>query len=235
MFEPLRRLLVRPLVTVWLASSPSSWRALPRPHGDPSAFAEGADPDRLLLIGSGISVGYGTDSHDSALAGQIARAVASRTGRGTSVDVLVTDDMNARDVRHALDRKTLLLVDAIVATPGGLETLFLHSARGWRREIESLLDYIRHHAPASLHVFVIAVPSLPQVVRMPRLPGLLAARTATRINAELALACEGRTNTVFVPFNPEVLPPGTGPAGRYRHWAELIAPLIAAELEPNAV
>jgi hypothetical protein len=235
MLEPFRRLLLRPIARAWLASSAESWHTLPRPQGTTIARADGSNPDRLLLIGSGISVGYGTTSHDFALAGQLARELSGRTGRGAEVDVLVTEDMSARDVRRVLNRKLMLRVDSIVATLGGMETLFMHSARAWRRETESLLDYIHEHAPASLQVFVVAVPDLPSIVRMPRLIGLLAARSALRINAQLELACAGRANATFVPFEPDEFAGRTGTGRTYQRWAEMIAPLVSASLDPHAL
>lgn len=60
--------IVRPLVRLWLSTSSQSWRALPQPTDSPVVHAAGADPDRVLLIGSGINVGYGVVSHDLALA-----------------------------------------------------------------------------------------------------------------------------------------------------------------------
>lgn len=233
MQETLRKALVLPVLRDWLHSSTHSWRTLPRPSGLPSASAPGANPDRLLLIGSGIAVGYGASSHDLALAGQLARHLSAITGRGAQVDVIVDEEMTADDVRMTLDRKWLGSVDSIVATPGGAETLMLHSARAWRRQVDALLDHVSSHAPASLHVFIVAVPPLPSIVRMPRWLGIFARWTADRINAELRLACAGRRNATFVPFRPDELAGRTGTGRTYNRWAEIIAPLVSAALEPG--
>jgi hypothetical protein len=234
MQESLRRVLVRPLVKNWLASSQASWRSLPTPSGKPTAHATGPNPDRLLLIGSGIAVGYGAKTHDLALAGQLARQVSERTGRGARVDVLVTDEMTGNDVKVALTRKWLSSVDAIVATPGGLETLLLHSPGAWRRQIASLLDHVTLVGPSSLHVFMIGLPPLSTIVKLPKLFGFLAARSASGINAELKLLCAARPNTTYIEFTPTELAGRTGTGRTYYHWAELIAPLVSAGLEPHS-
>jgi hypothetical protein len=233
MREPLRRAFVRPAVQAWLASSTASWRTLPTPSGKPTVVVAGPDPDRLLLVGSGIAVGYGAKSHDLALAGQLARLVSESTGRGTRVDVVVTEEMTGHDVRELLNRRWLSSVDAVIATPGGLETLLLHRPRAWRRQIESLLDHIRDHAPASLHIFIIGLPPLPTIVPMPALLGFLANHSARQINSELIKVCASRKHTTFVPFVPTEVAGRTGTGRTYRQWAELIAPAVSAGLEPH--
>lgn len=225
--------MVRPLVTRWLSSAGTSWLSLPTPSGSTVAVARGINADRLLLVGSGVAVGYGMASHDLALAGQLARRMSEISGRGTRVDVLVTEEMTVPEIREALTRKWLSAVDAIVATPGGFETLLLHSPGAWRRQIAALLDHVTATAPASLHVFLVGLPPLPKIVRMPWWLGYLTKRSERSINAELRLLCASRSNTTFVDFQP------TEPAGRdgtgrtYRHFAELIAPAVAAKLEPT--
>ena len=73
MMESVRKALIAPLVDRWLATSSQSWRTLPVPSGPPVAHTDGPDPDRVLLLGAGISMGYGMKSHDLALPGQLAR------------------------------------------------------------------------------------------------------------------------------------------------------------------
>ena len=234
MHESLRRVFVRLVVKKWLASSATSWHSLPTPTGKPTALAAGLNADRLLLVGSGIAVGYGVKSHDLALAGQLARQLSELTGRGARVDVLVTDEMTANDVRDALTRRWLSSVDSIVATPGGIETLLLYPPRIWRSQIAAMLDHVTEMAPASLHIFLVGLPQLPAIVRMPRFIGYVAQRSARGLNAELRLLCAARLNTTFIDFAPTELA-GRGGTGRtYYHWAQLIAPLVAAELEPHS-
>ncbi|CAN5311308.1 hypothetical protein BH11ACT4_BH11ACT4_23600 [soil metagenome] len=231
MHEAVRRIIVRPLIQRWLRSSSASWRTLPTPAGRPMAKAVGPNADRLLLVGSGIAVGYGVKTHDLALAGQLATRISELTGRGAQVDVLVTEEMTVAEVREALTRKWLVSVDGIVATPGGFETLMLHSPGSWRRQIAALLDHVTAIAPASLRVFLVGLPQLPDIVRMPPLFGFLARRSARDINAELRLLCAARPNATFIDFAPTELAGRTGTGRTYRQWAELIAPLVAAELE----
>lgn len=222
-----------PFLRSWLASSAESWRDLPKPSGRQTASAPGSNPDRILLVGSGIAVGYGAESHDLALAGQLARQVSEITGRGARVDVLVTEEMTANDVRKALDRKWLTSVDTIVATPGGPETLLMHSPRAWRRQLETLLDHVLAHAPASLHVFIVGVPPLASIVRMPRILGALSNSSSRRINTEIESLCKSRRNTTFVPFEPKEFAGRTGTGRTYHRWAGIIAPLVCAALEPQ--
>jgi hypothetical protein len=89
------------------------------------------------------------------------------------------------------------------------------------------------HAPASLHVFIVGVPPLPSIVRMPRILGALANISSRGINAEIESLCKSRRNTTFVTFEPTELAGRTGTGRTYHHWAGIIAPLVSAALEPR--
>lgn len=234
MLERLRDVVVRPLVTGWLATSEYSWRALPRPEGSATVQVAGPDPDRVLLAGSGIAMGYGVRSHDLALAGQLARQLAGLTGRGAQVEVVAREPMLAIDAVAALTPKRLRQLDAIVMTPGGFEDLLLLPATAWRRDVDAVLDHLASAAPASLHAFVVSVPPLPKIVRMPVVMGWLASLTTLSLNRQLRRACDSRPTVTFVPFSPSERA-GRGGTGRtYLTWASLIAPSVAATLDETS-
>lgn len=224
---------MRPLIKGWFASSRGSWASLPTPTGKPTAHAAGPNADRLLLIGSGISVGYGAKTQEKALAGHLARALSELTGRGARIDVVVTDEMTGHELRDKLTRKWLSSVDAIVATPGGPQTLLLHSSRAWRDQISKLLEYVRHEGPSSLHVFFVGIPPLPSIFDVPRILGILATHSARKINAQLRLLCEKQPNTTYIDFVPTERASRGGPGRTYGQWAEMIAPYLAAVLDEH--
>src|SRR4051812_19821667 len=125
MSEAVRKTLVSLFVERWLATSDNSWRTLPTPSGPPVAHSDGPDPDRILLFGSGISMGYGMTTHDLALAGQLARQVSERTGRGVQVDVVAGEDLTVENALKNLTVARLRELDVVIATPGTLEKLLL--------------------------------------------------------------------------------------------------------------
>jgi hypothetical protein len=233
MFEALRSAVVTPIVKRWLRTSETSWRRLAVPSGPPLAQSEGPDPDRVLLFGSGICIGYGVASHDLALAGQIARQVSDLTLRGVSVDVVAGENLTVDTALRSFDTKRLRELDVVVATLGTLDRLFLLRPAIWRERIEFLLDYVSAHAPASLRVLFVAVPEISTIVPMPALLGALADRSARALNRELEAACARRPYAQFVPFRPSQVA-GRGGTGRtYEHWATLIAPAVAEALDEH--
>ena len=228
MLDLLPRAFVRSLTAAWLGSSAASWRSLPVPDGPTVVTSPGDDPDRLLLIGSGIAVGYGTTTHEHALGGQLARQLTAITGRGTRVEVISAPDMPPADLRDLLVGKHLRALDAIIATPGGAESLLSLRPRAWRRQVDALLDFVAANAPASLHVFFPAIPAVPSTYRIPRLLAIAIRFASGRLNRQLRHACAVHTHATFLPLEA-----GGGPQeapGTYARWAASLAPAVSHRL-----
>jgi len=228
--EVVRKTIARPLVRRWLAGSQHSWLSLPLPKSQQLVIAPGPDPDRVILTGSGIAMGYGMRTHDLALGGHLARQLAAITGRGAEVDVLTQENATAATLSAALDTRRLRAVDAIVVTPGSAEELLMLSGAAWRREIVSLLDHIDRSAPASLRIFLVGIPPLHRLVPMPWHLARMAAMTADALNRELRGVCAARSFATFVPFEPKIPVGREGTGLTYKRWAELIAPAVSAAL-----
>ena len=233
MFEALRTAVVTPMVERWLVASGSSWRTLPVPSGPPVAQSVGPDPDRVLLFGSGIAMGYGMKTHDLALAGQLARQVSDLTLRGVQVDVVTGEHLTVDNALKNLTVSRLRELDVVVATPGTLEKLLLMPVSVWRSRIDFLLDHFAVNAPASLQVLFVAVPEMSKVVRMPRLLGWLADRSARALNRSLEASCASRSYVQFIPFQPTERSGRSGTGRTYQHWASLIAPSVAVALNEH--
>jgi hypothetical protein len=233
MFEAFRTAFVTPMVKRWLRTSGASWQTLPVPSGPPVVHAAGPDPDRILLVGAGISMGYGMTSHDVALAGQIARQVSEITMRGVRVDIVVGEDLTVEAARKNLSTRRLRELDVIIATPGTLDKLLLLPVAAWRKRIEYLLEHFSTHAPASLRVLFVAVPEVSKIVRMPRLLGLLADRSARSLNRALEASCAARPYAEFVEFRPTERAGRNGTGRTYEQWAGLIAPTAARALDEH--
>jgi hypothetical protein len=150
--------ILHPVRTLWQHWSASSWRRLPRPVDDPVVHTPGPDADRLLLVGSGIAVGYGVLSHELGLAGHLARRLSALTGRGTVVTVIADPDLGLADVPELLDEAQLARCDALLLTLGGAEAATLASPTAWRRALDGVLDSIDALAFTGLHVFVVGIP-----------------------------------------------------------------------------
>lgn len=233
MLESVRKALIAPLVERWLATSSQSWRTLPVPSGPPVAHSDGPDPDRVLLFGAGISMGYGMKTHDLALPGQLARQVSDLTGRGVQIDVVTGENLTLANALSNLSVARLRELDVVMATPGSLDKLLLMSVPVWRQRVDFLLDHFATNAPASLRVLFIGVPEVSHLVRMPRLLAYSADRSARALNASLESACAARPYVQFIPFRPTE-PVGRDGTGRtYERWASLLAPQVATALNEH--
>lgn len=233
MSEAVRKTIVSLVAERWLAKSSDSWRTLPIPSGPPVAHSDGPDPDRVLLFGSGISMGYGMNTHDLALPGQLARQVSDLTRRGVQVDVVTGENLTVHNALANLTVARLRELDVVIATPGSLEKLLLMPVATWRARVDYLLDHFGANAPASLRVLFLGVPDLSKIVRMPRLLGFAAARSARALNRSLEAACAARPYVEYIPFEPTERT-GRGGTGRtYELWAALIAPSVADALNEH--
>ncbi len=219
--------VAKPAITRWLASSAQSWRALAMPpHRDTQEF-RGPDPDRILLIGSGMAVGYGLSSHDAALAGQLARQLAALTHRGSRVDVLTSVDMTADHMVELLDRQTLGGLDAIIATPLGVESLLIISRARWRRHLRLLLSHISETAPVSVQLYLIGIPPVADLSDLPPMLAALSRRAQHRLNIDLERFCAAHPQATFVPLGAVPRADASTTEALYAGLAGVIAPIVA--------
>lgn len=223
--------LLMPVVNLWLATSSQSWRHLPRPTDVPLVHSAGADSDRVLLVGSGIAVGYGVASHELGLGGHLARELSVLSGHGASVAIVASPQMSPQLARTALQSVDLGRFDALVLTLGGLEVMTLMPRTRWRHRVSGLLNWLDEVAPANLEVIFVAT-AIPLLGSLPQFYRRMAARRARMLNAEVQQLSLGRPHTSFVEFAPE---PGNLATlvGRmtYRDWARTIAPALAETLD----
>ena len=196
------RTLVGLYVRAWLGSSDASWRRLPQPTDEPFVRAPGADPDRILVIGSGAAVGYGVVSHDLALAGHLARQISAITGRGTEVTVIADSGMTPARAEAALADDTLAGFDALLLTLGGFEALQLMSRRTWKGQLLRFVDSVEELTPSSTKVFMLALPNMPSIVRLPPVLSGAVGRRCAALNLETKRICVHRERLEYIKFAP---------------------------------
>lgn len=228
--NPIVARLTRPAIERWLASADQSWRNLAVPPAEDTQHARGSDADRLLLIGSGLAVGYGHTSHDDALAGQLARQISALTGRGSRVDVVTAPNMSAANMVEILDAQRLDGLDAIIAMPLGIESLFIISRSRWRRHLRDLLDHISAAAPRSVQLYLVAVPKVAELSDLPRGIAALSRRAHRRLNVDLERFCGAHPQATFVPLGVVERADKDSSAQMYSNLAGVIAPYVARGL-----
>jgi hypothetical protein len=226
----LRRAIVSPLAQHWLSHSRSSWRSLPSPEASGAVSAPGPDPDRILLVGGGISVGWGTESHQDALGGHLARGISAATDRGVVMDIVADDILSTSPELPAEVLRLLRTVDAVILTPGDVDVLLFLPAALYAQRLESMIDQMTEVAPANTRIFIVATAPLRAAIALPLLLRPWASRLGSALNARARRLCREKANTIFIPFAPAGIA-GRGGSGRtYAAWAEVISPAIASQL-----
>ena len=203
---------------------------LPTPMDAPHAHASGADPDRILLYGSGPACGYGVLSNDLALPGQLARQVSAATGRGVDLDVVSDTALVIENAIGPLQQIELWRYDAFMITIGPNDALMLLPLDDWRRRMTTLIEYLVDNSTVGSHIYIVAVPLLSTIDVFAGLTGWLGERHANRLNLETRRICARFDRVTFVPFSPLVRSDFTRyrSAATYQEWAGLLgAPLIS--------
>ena len=195
------RVAHKPLMKPWARSRRQLLHEVPRPQPTGQLNIEGPDSDRILVVGAGLALGLGVDSHDDALAGCLGRSLSDLTGRGADIDVLTDPTMTVTSIGDYLDKVTLRRYDAVVLALGVNESLSLKSDRSWRRELSATIDTLLASIAPSARVFVLAVHSIRSIPIFNSRLGGLAEDQAAQLNAASAALCATNERAIFVPLS----------------------------------
>lgn len=204
---------------------------------------QGSEPGRLpalrlAIVGESTAAGYGAPTHETSIAGHLAKALRERTGREVSWRVHARGGATARRVSTALvprlsdDGWTPTHVVVLI----GINDLRLTWRPGtWNRSVAELLTTIGRRCPDA-RVVVSGLPDLRAIPALPRslVPVLVmkAKRMAACTQAAAAAAGAHYVAVEHLPlpaefFSPDGLHPG--PDG-YARWASVLAPALAPAL-----
>lgn len=216
----------------WSAAVTRDYDDLPRPRDTPQAHSPGTDSDRVLIFGSGPAVGWGVLSHNVALPGSLARALSTRTGRGTDVDVIPNPLVTIRTAQAELDGRRLSRYDAIVVSIGTTDAVSLLSTLVWRRELSALLDRIRREASLTTRIFVLGVQPIRSIAAFDSGLGGVAEKHARSLNDVSVAICARQERSYFVSLEADLAstPGRVRTAAHYAQWADLLADRMAPPL-----
>ncbi len=164
-------------------------RDLVRPSDAPRVHAGGAVAHRILLMGTGPAAGWGVESWNEALAGQLARALAEHTGRGIEVEVISEADMTAGSAPRAIEEVELRGFAAIVISLGFNEAIDLVYPGVWSAGLSSLVDIVADAAAPGTPILVLGVPPLSSLPH-------LSDRFSATVDAHAALLAESVADVV---------------------------------------
>lgn len=208
MTDWLQRIVFRAALPV--VALQGAWVKATAPRFDPAAGpCQGSVGDgelvRLVTIGDSIVAGVGIGRIEDAMPGQLARALAARTGRRVEWSAHGVSGIGVAAVRRTLVPKVPDgAADVVFLSVGVNDVTALRTVRHWCRELAGLVRDMEARAPRG----VIVVSGLPPLHGFPLLPQPLRAilgmraRTFDRIAEQLVGEMPG---ALFVPnrFAPD--------------------------------
>lgn len=227
--------LARPSMTEWADDASAQLHTAPQPTDTAVAVAEGPDPHRVLLIGSGPAAGRGTTSHDFALTGALARALRSATARGTVVEAAVDSSMTVACVAPVLARHDLALYDAVVVCIGDVDALRGLGVENWRERWSAALALWQRRMPHPRPLLIVGVGGMADESGVGSVHGWLAEHLAVRYNDATEQLVRGvpGAQTTLLPRTDRV--GGRPTAEAYALWgAQLAAELSTALIRGHA-
>ncbi len=230
-------LIARPILVLLAFAARFGSARLVAPSGEPQVHADGADADRVLVIGDGYSISDGVLSHDLGLAGNLARRLSALSGRGVDIDIISTETLDAAQCIAALRGTDLVRYDAVVLSIGSTEARELVTVKAWRNDFAALLDYLRRQSTLT-EIFVLAIAET-RIRRAPaQLIGSTIVRHARTLNRATAITCDSRSRVTLIGNKDVTTGSAAGPATRsaleeYEAWSAVIAPIMQRVLAAN--
>ena len=195
---------------------------------------------RVLIVGDSSAAGVGVGTQDEAFAGQLAQALAERTGAAVGWQLVATSGHTASDAARALAGATLARADLLVTALG------VNDVVGQTRPAQFLaaLDEIHALAVARAQVTHSWHCGLPPMGTMPLLPQPLRwilGRDAAHLDHALVRHLEGQTARLHLPLPEAPRTPGKDDATPegwmardgfhpgllgYRQWGRQVAEAI---------
>jgi lysophospholipase L1-like esterase len=149
---------------------------------DPAGITSGGSPPlRLAVLGDSTAAGVGASSHQDALAGQLAAAVAAQTGRAVSWRAVARSGATSQTARALVPGLASAdwQPDVVVVSVGVNDLKGLRPLRAWDRDVAALLAAI-HETTGGASVIVCGMAP---VSRFPALPQPMRAVMALRATA----------------------------------------------------
>jgi len=188
--------------------------------GDPLA-------DRILVVGNGPSHGWGVITHQLALTGQLADAVAERTGRACDADLIGAEAMNVRSALAWIGDRDLRGDDCVVLVVGFNDALRFTPVPTWEHELRKLMDGIAARLRHESAMVVVGIPPIGSFSSYGSLAGRLSDQHRLKLNA----ASKQIARIRGVDYLELPLPKGAGSADAvYREFASRIAVDVAPKL-----
>jgi len=211
----------------WYAFRMLRMRTQVQPKDVPAVRSGDPEADRILVVGNGPSHGWGVVSHQLALTGQLAEAVAARTGRACDADLIGAEAMNVRSALAWIGDRDLRGDDSVVLVVGFNDALRFTPVATWERELRLLIDGITGRLRHPSAMVVVGIPPIASFSSYGSLAGRLSDQHRLKLNA----ASKQIARIRGIDYLELPLPKGVGSSDAiYREFATRIAADVAPQL-----
>ena len=197
---------------------------------------EGAPPLRLGILGDSTAAGCGVDTHETSIAGALARALAARTGRAVRWQVVGEYGATIRRIRHRLTPQLEGEYDVVLVLAGVNDVLAGRTPTDWREDLKAVVSHV---AGMSARVVVAGTPPLETFPSLPRRLGRHLAARGRELDLMTREVCDATPNAVFAATDASLVDANFFARDRFhpgRHgyalWADVLGTI--ATPEPSA-
>jgi lysophospholipase L1-like esterase len=195
---------------------------------------------RVLIVGDSSAAGVGVGTQDEAFAGQLAQALAERTGAAVAWQLVATSGHKAQDAARALARARLATADLLVTALGVNDVVGQTRPAHFLRSLDEIHALAVTRAQVT-HTWHCGLPPMGTFPLLPQPLRWILGRDAAHLDHALVRHLEGQTARLHLPLPEAPRTPGkdeSTPEGwmardgfhpgllGYRHWGRQVAEAI---------
>ena len=230
MLGPIRSVTM-PAMRAWVAAKNREFSQHPTPADSGQTLIAGPDADRVLVFGSGPAVGWGVDSQDLALPGNLGRVLADLTSRGVVVDVVSDPELTLAKALPRLEEIKLWRYEAIVILFGLGDVVNGTSKRAWERDLRATISFVLSNASRDSCVFFAGLQPRRTSSTYDNWFGALAANHIRALNTQTEEICASFDRVHFVALSTDV----RRPVDNYDAWGTELADSLFEAIEDHRI
>ena len=230
MLGPIRTVAV-PAMRAWVAAKYRELNQHPMPSDFAQTVVEGPDADRVLVFGSGPAVGWGVESQQLALPGNLGAVLSDLTARGVVVDIVADAELTIATSIAKLEELKLWRYEAIVILFGLGDVVDGTAKRAWQRDLRATISFVLNNTSRDSSVFLAGLQPQRTSATYDNWFGGLAASHIESMNTQTAEICATFDRVHFVPLSTAARPP----AENYAAWGTELADSMFEAIEDHRV
>jgi lysophospholipase L1-like esterase len=187
---------------------------------------------RVMLVGTGLSSGWGVATHQLALTGLLRDELQRRAGREVFVELVGDELLDVQTAASWVGDRAQDGWDVVVVAIGSNDASRLTSLLVWEREYRALVTRIRSGLGARVPLVLVELPPMSSIVPLRGVMTRFVTSHAQRMNAIVQQIAFETDSTVCVALPAKATESDRpwGSAAAYQPWADAIAPVVLDSL-----